>query len=91
VIAAPVNATAAAMNNPPRKLAFVVASTEHGTMIVNRFDEHRLPDNTGFGVGYQLFETASYDPGDVTTLLTASSPSIAAPISGSIRWNGPGT
>jgi FkbM family methyltransferase len=70
VIAAPANAKAAAMNNPPRKLAFVVASTEHGTMIVNRFDEHRLPDNTGFGVGYQLFETASYDPGDVTTLLT---------------------
>jgi FkbM family methyltransferase len=58
------------MNNPPRKIAFVVASTEHGTMIVNRFDEHRLPGNTGFGVGYQLFETASYDPGDVTTLLT---------------------
>src|SRR5271155_1769463 len=58
------------MTNPPRKLAFVVASTEHGTMIVNRFDEHRLPDNTGFGVGYQLFETACYDPGDVTTLLT---------------------
>jgi FkbM family methyltransferase len=57
------------MNNPPRKIAFVLASTEHGTMIVNRFDEHRLPDNTGFGVGYQLFETASYDPGDVTTLL----------------------
>ena len=58
------------MTNPPRKLAFVVAATEHGTMIVNRFDEHRLPDNTGFGVGYQLFETSSYDPGDVTTLLT---------------------
>ena len=54
------------MNNPPRKLAFVVASTEHGTMIVNRFDEHRLPDNTGFGVGYQLFETACPDPGDVS-------------------------
>ncbi len=58
------------MTNPPRKLAFVLAATDHGTMIVNRFDEFRLADNSGFGVGFQLFDTASYDQSDVTMLLT---------------------
>jgi hypothetical protein len=53
------------MTNPPRKLAFILASTEHGAMIVNRFDEFRRPDNSGFGIGY-----AAYDPADVTLLLT---------------------
>jgi FkbM family methyltransferase len=58
------------MSNPPRKIAFVLASTEHGAMIVNRFDEFRRPDNSGFGVGFQLLENAAYDPADVTLLLT---------------------
>ena len=48
------NAAPASMTNPPRKLAFVLAATEHGTMIVNRFDEYRRPDNSAFGVGFQL-------------------------------------
>ena len=87
------------MTNPPRKLAFILASTEHGAMIVNRFDEYRRPDNSGFGVGFQLLENAVYDPADVTLLLmlldraaaataTASSPSIAAPISACTASNG---
>jgi hypothetical protein len=58
------------MTHPPRKLAFVIAATDHGTMIVSRFDEHRLADNLGFGVGFQLLDTASYDPSDVALLLT---------------------
>ena len=58
------------MNNPPRKLAFILASTEHGAMVVNRFDEFRRLDNSGFGVGFQLLENAAYDPADVTLLLT---------------------
>ena len=58
------------MTKPPRKLAFILASTDHGTMIVNRFDEYRRPDNSGFGVGFQLFENAAYDPADVTLLLS---------------------
>ncbi len=58
------------MTNPPRKLAFILASTEHGTMIVNRFDEYRRPDNSAFGVGFQLLDNAAYDPADVSLLLT---------------------
>src|ERR1700722_19648470 len=57
------------MTKPPRKLAFIIAATEHGTMIVNRFDEYRRPDNSAFGVGFQLLENAAYDPADVSLLL----------------------
>src|ERR1700748_710466 len=63
------SAAPASMTNPPRKLAFVLAATEHGTMIVNRFDEYRRPDNSAFGVGFQLLENAAYDPSDVGLLL----------------------
>jgi FkbM family methyltransferase len=57
------------MPNPPRKLAFVAAATEHGTMIVNRFDRHMTGPDTGYGAGYQLLETAAYDADEVRTLL----------------------
>jgi FkbM family methyltransferase len=48
------------MANPPRKLGFVLAATEHGTMIVNRFDRHQN-EHGMFGVGYMLLEEASYE------------------------------
>jgi hypothetical protein len=37
--------------------AFVLASTEHGTMIVNRNDWHQLPNGGIYGVGYHLLVT----------------------------------
>src|SRR5215467_1719103 len=52
-----------------RKLAFVVAATNHGTMIVNRFDYRMIGPDKGYGVGHQLLETASFDPGEVDVLL----------------------
>ena len=58
------------MPNPPRPLAFVLAATDHGTMLVNRFD--RLPLTTppyGIGVGFQLLEHAVYDPVEVRMVL----------------------
>jgi FkbM family methyltransferase len=58
-----------AMPNPPRKLAFVTAATDHGTMIVNRFDRHEVGDG-GYGVGFQLLEQGVYDQSEVTLLLT---------------------
>lgn len=53
------------MNN--RKLAFVLGSTDHGSMIVNRFD-YNFHNGTGYGVGYNLLENASFDTDDVTLL-----------------------
>jgi FkbM family methyltransferase len=62
---------AAAMANPSRKLAFVTAATDHGTFIVNRFDQMIVNGNEGFGVGLQLLENAHYDPDEVSLLLRA--------------------
>lgn len=56
------------MPNPPRKIAFIMAATDHGTMIVNRFDQH-LIERGGFGAGFQLLETASYDAGEVDLMV----------------------
>jgi FkbM family methyltransferase len=53
------------MPNPPRKVAFVTTATEHGTLIVNRFDQHLVGGNGGYGVGFQLLETACYDSGEI--------------------------
>ena len=49
------------MANPPRKIGFVLAATEHGSMILNRFDYHRTATQT-YGVGFQLFANAVYEP-----------------------------
>jgi FkbM family methyltransferase len=57
------------MPNAQRPLAFVLAATEHGTMIVNRFDRHMMTATEGFGVGYQLLERSGYDLSEVKMLL----------------------
>lgn len=44
------------MRNRRRKIAFVLAASDHGTMIVNRFDERN-----GIGVGFQIHEDSSFD------------------------------
>ena len=49
------------MAYPPRKIAFVLASTDHGTLIVNRFDYRMVDASNGFGVGFSLLETSSYE------------------------------
>jgi len=50
-----------AMANPPRKIAFVLASTDHGTMILNRFDYRMVNASSGYGVGYTLLNSSSFD------------------------------
>lgn len=52
------------MRNVGRKLAFVLASSNHGTMIVNRLD-YRMMGDGGIGVGYQLLERGCFDPVEV--------------------------
>jgi len=71
------------MRNVGRKLAFVLAATNHGTMITNRFD-YRMnePNSRGgsgsisettsrgwSGVGQLLLETAAADPVDIELAL----------------------
>lgn len=49
---------------PPRPIAFVLAATHQGTLIVNRND-YRLTGRGGYGVGYQLLQTSSFDATEV--------------------------
>jgi len=57
------------MRYPKRKLAFVLAASDHGTMIVNRFDYRMVDDRRGFGVGFQILDNAAYDAAEVGTAL----------------------
>ena len=57
------------MAYPPRKIAFVLASTDHGTLIVNRFDYRMVDATSGFGVGYSLLETSSYEQQEGSTAM----------------------
>ena len=52
-----------------RKLAFVLASSKHGTMIVNRFDYRMVDAERGYGVGFQILETAGFDLDEVKMAL----------------------
>ena len=51
-----------------RPSAFILASTNHGSMLVNRHD-YRLTENGGYGVGYQLLNTSAFDPEEINTAL----------------------
>jgi FkbM family methyltransferase len=53
------------MRNVGRKLGFVIAASNHGTMILNRFDYRMLGPDEGIGVGHQLLETGAFDPVEV--------------------------
>jgi FkbM family methyltransferase len=53
------------MRNVGRKLAFVLASTNQGAMIVNRFDYRMAGPDSGYGVGFQLLEQGAFDPVEV--------------------------
>ncbi|WP_257166732.1 FkbM family methyltransferase [Bradyrhizobium sp. SRS-191] len=54
------------MQIPDRKLAFVLAASNHGTMIVNRLDYRMVDANRGYGVGYQILQTGAFDPAEVS-------------------------
>lgn len=53
------------MNPNLRPLPFVLVSSGHGTMIVNRNDHHMIDAQRGYGVGHQIFETSYFDPAEV--------------------------
>ena len=48
---------------------FVILSTGHGTMIVNRNDMHMTGPMEGFGVGMQLFQAELFDAAEVDMAL----------------------
>ena len=48
-----------------RPIAFVLASTNHGSMIVNRHDYRLTQNGNGYGVGYQILNTSAFDPQEI--------------------------
>ena len=57
------------MPKPGRKLAFSLASSNHGTMIVNRMDYRMVNESAGYGVGFQILEAGAFDPSEVSLAL----------------------
>jgi FkbM family methyltransferase len=53
------------LRNVGRKLAFVLAASNHGTMIVNRLDYRMTGPDRGYGVGFQILESACFDAQEV--------------------------
>jgi FkbM family methyltransferase len=51
-----------------RPIAFVLAATDHGTMIVNRFDYNMTAPNMGYGVGFRLLNESAYDMEEALTV-----------------------
>lgn len=49
-------------------IAFCLVSSDHGPMLVNRFDYNHLFNGDFYGVGAQILENGAYDPRDVKTL-----------------------
>jgi len=52
-----------------RPIPFVLASTNHGTLIVNRNDYRMVGENRGYGVGYQILNTSSFDQSEISFVL----------------------
>ena len=52
-----------------RPVAYVLAATNHGSMIVNRNDHADKGPDAVFGVGHQLLAHASFDPVEVSLVL----------------------
>jgi FkbM family methyltransferase len=50
-------------------VAFVLMSSNHGTMIVNKNDHYQSPGRAGIGVGFQLLSTSSFDQQEVDFVL----------------------
>jgi len=53
----------------PRPVAYVLVSTNHGTMLVNRND-YRLVEGGGYGIGYQILNTSSFDQPEIDFALS---------------------
>jgi FkbM family methyltransferase len=52
------------MAYPPRRIGFVLAATEHGSMILDRFDYHR-DDRGAHRVGFRLLANAIFEPFEI--------------------------
>jgi FkbM family methyltransferase len=52
----------------PKKNAFVLTSTDVGSMIINRFDYHKVNNGT-IGVGFNLLESSVFDAPELNVIM----------------------
>ena len=57
------------MINIQRPIPFILISSNHGTMIINRNDYRMIDENNGYGVGFQLLNNSSYDQEEIDCAL----------------------
>ncbi|MCC8961938.1 FkbM family methyltransferase [Bradyrhizobium sp. Pear76] len=57
------------MSFPARPIAFILAASNHGTMIVNRNDYNVTGSGGAYGVGYQILNGSSFDASEVGFML----------------------
>jgi FkbM family methyltransferase len=57
------------MQTANRKLAFVLAASAHGPLIVSRLDHFPAGDNPAHGLGLRILETSSYEPAEIEVAL----------------------
>lgn len=57
------------MTKTVRPIAFILAASNHGTMIVNRNDYHMVSQTEGYGVGHQIFKSSCFDSNEVDLVL----------------------
>ncbi|MFW2273395.1 FkbM family methyltransferase [Burkholderia orbicola] len=50
------------------RIAYILASTHHGTLIVNRNDENNNKEYGSYGVGWNILETGSFYESDIELL-----------------------
>jgi len=53
------------MSFPKRPIAFVLAASNHGSMIVNRNDYRMIDATQGYGVGFQILGNSCFDADEV--------------------------
>jgi FkbM family methyltransferase len=58
------------MPDSKRKLAFVLAASDHGAMIVSRLDYRMTSATQGIGVGYDILEYGAFDGREVSMTLS---------------------
>jgi len=55
---------------PKRPIAFALVSSNHGTLIINRNDYRMFDEVNGFGLGFQILNSACYNYEEVKLLLS---------------------
>ena len=57
------------MSFPLRPIAFILAASNHGTMIVNRNDYHMIDSQNVYGVGFEILNNSCFDYDEVQLAL----------------------